>query len=216
MSYTVSHKLSCLPISLHCSILSFVLLFRSISDILQKPSLLVHRKSATMAATRAALMGALVAAVSLVLLQSSMGQEPMSAPASAPTLAPVPAPAPNCSTCLQNCNAHCQGIADSDYRKCEPILASVYAACFKGCSNGRCNGTYGVTSCEVSTCSASGCGCPCHVECCKACTIPAGQASYSCTSAAGRVMQFCMPDCTMRCTQCRTPANGSAPPPATS
>ncbi|KAF8659564.1 hypothetical protein HU200_058316 [Digitaria exilis] len=95
--------------------------------------------------TGAALKGALVAAVSLLLLQYSMGQEPMPAPAQAPapTLAPVPAPSapPNCSTCLQNCNTHCQGIATSDYQ-------NVYAACFQGCSKGRCNGTYGVTSCE--------------------------------------------------------------------
>ncbi|KAF8666443.1 hypothetical protein HU200_053553 [Digitaria exilis] len=166
-----------------------------------------------MAASGAAPKGALVAAVFLVLLQSSMGQEPMPAPAQAPAPVRAPSAPPNCSTCLQNCNTHCQGIATSDYQKCEPILASVYAACFQGCSKGRCNGTYGVTSCEVNTCAASGCGCPCHVECCKSCSTSAWQASYSCTSAAGRVMQFCMPDCTNRCAQCRPPA---PPPPAMS
>ncbi|TKW28282.1 hypothetical protein SEVIR_3G308700v4 [Setaria viridis] len=157
-----------------------------------------------MASTVGALKGALLVAVFVVLLHSSMGQQPMPAPA--PTM-PL-----NCSTCTQGCYQHCQAIADSDYSKCSNISQDVYAGCFKGCST-HCNGNsaYARGSCEIGSCTANCCGSPCERSCCEGCTISAGQAAYQCTAAAGRVMQYCMPSCTNGCSEyC---VSGSAPPP---
>ncbi|CAL4892476.1 unnamed protein product [Urochloa decumbens] len=147
-----------------------------------------------MASTAAALKGALVVAVCMVLLPSSMGQF-------------------NCSMCTPSCYENCQATANSAYSKCTNVGPDVYAACYKGCTT-KCKGINSdkaFASCETGSCSSDSClKKPCEHSCCQDCSAAAGQAAYQCTSAAGRVMQFCPPSCYSACAQYCT----SPPPPA--
>nr|TKW28285.1 hypothetical protein SEVIR_3G308400v2 [Setaria viridis] len=158
-----------------------------------------------MASTNASsLKGTLVVAICVMLLHSSMGQQP----------APSPAPMPptNCIPyCGSICDQMCKARYDAAVRQCDGYRPEViYKDCFERCST-QCNGNsaYARGSCNLGSCSASSCGCPCARSCCESCTASANYPYGMCMSGKDRVygncMNPCMTDCNNKC------VNGSLP-----
>ncbi|CAN6347541.1 unnamed protein product [Urochloa humidicola] len=87
-----------------------------------------------MASTAGAFKGALVIAVCVMLLHSSMGQQPD------PGQDPASAPVLSCGDiCDKNCNQKCNGKFEAEHGKCS-TEAEFYDNCFKGCTASQCKG----------------------------------------------------------------------------
>ncbi|CAL4892489.1 unnamed protein product [Urochloa decumbens] len=159
-----------------------------------------------MASNAVSLKGALAIAICLMLLHSSIGQQP--APAPAPTMSPSDC-VPYCGSII--CGPMCQARANAEAKKCDIYRPEVvYASCFEGCTR-NCNGNsaYARGSCNLDSCSASSCGCPCARSCCESCTSSAYYPYGRCMSSQEKVFGYCMPPCMTDCNnKC---VNGSAP-----
>ncbi|CAL5093925.1 unnamed protein product [Urochloa decumbens] len=157
-----------------------------------------------MASTSAAFKGALAIAACIMLLHSSMGQQPDSG--QNPTSAPVFACGDYCNS---NCTNKCEAKFEAEHGKCN-TTAELYDDCFKGCTS-QCKGNYHAhDSCTMDSCSASSCGNPCARSCCESCSTTAPDLFIRCMSSWGMVMISCMPPCMDECTNnCN---KGSAPP----
>ncbi|CAL4899658.1 unnamed protein product [Urochloa decumbens] len=157
-----------------------------------------------MASTSVAFKGALVVAACIMLLHSSMGQQPDSG--QNPTSAPVFSCGDSCNS---NCTPRCEAKFEAEHGKCN-TTAELYDDCFKGCTS-QCKGNYHARgSCTMDSCSASSCGNPCARSCCESCSTTAPDLFIRCMSSRGMVMISCMPPCMDECiNNCN---NGSAPP----
>lgn len=179
-----------------------------------------------MASTSAALNNrALVAAVCVVLLHSSMGQQPtpsshcsphtgqqptpapalapIPTPPQAPTPTPTPSPAPtpviDChNQCTSDCNYNCSSSADAGISKCEADAVAGFNGCYASCTSQRCPGK----SCEHSGCGFRNCTCdnPNASYCCQGCASAVSSAYFTCRSAyGGSYVYYCMLSCTSDC-----------------
>ncbi|TKW28281.1 hypothetical protein SEVIR_3G308745v4 [Setaria viridis] len=150
-----------------------------------------------MASTAACLRGALVVAMFAMLLHSSMGQQPP--------------PASSCSDqCTSNCTQRCQSL-NSDASNCNSALR-VYGGCYTECTRNCKGNCHTHSSCQMGSCSASSCGQSCARSCCESCTIAAQRVTYSCTTEAEGVKNYCMPSCMVDCVKYNCGDNESAPP----
>ncbi|KAJ1265207.1 hypothetical protein BS78_08G061700 [Paspalum vaginatum] len=157
------------------------------------------------------LKGAVVVAVCVVLLHSSMGQQP----APAPVAVPAPPPPRYCSNCSSICIQSCQATYEAQAQKCSGILGAS-GDCIKGCSRNSCNGnSYAAVrdSCSNSSCTPSSCGPPCVVDCCKSCNNYLGSAYGQCMFWAGRSMNYCPPACINNCYSNCVNVTAAAPSP---
>ncbi|CAL4907012.1 unnamed protein product [Urochloa decumbens] len=165
-----------------------------------------------MASTAAALIGAMVAAVCMVLLHSSMGQQPTSAPpchdntGQQPASTPVPAPAPavDCTSyCSSQCQSNCTANMGADLARCDTDYATDFNGCYGYCTNRTCRGK----SCDHSGCGIGNCSCKNDNArgCCKECSDILSSTYFQCRyfieRAVPRCMNSCMNDCNEKCTQ---------------
>ncbi|KAG2620498.1 hypothetical protein PVAP13_3NG095300 [Panicum virgatum] len=139
-----------------------------------------------MAPTATCLRGALVVAVFIVLLHSSMAQQP------------TPSATPDCSNqCTANCTQRCQSL-NSDPSNCNSMIR-IYGVQYAPWDHVpvRCR-----------------CGSSCASSCCESCTTAAQHVTYSCTTTAERVKQYCMPNCMNDCVTYNCASGSPAPPTA--
>ena len=157
--------------------------------------------------TSAALKGAMLVAIcAMLLLPSSMGQQPASAPAATP-MPPTDCP----GYCSSLCTPICKDSSEAAARRCDSIRPELaYNGCFEGCSrNCTGNSSYARGTCVIGSCSPSTCGCPCARSCCESCTGSATGPYYACMGTQPKIYQYCMTTCTVLCNnRC---VNGSFP-----
>lgn len=134
-----------------------------------------------MAYTAATHKVALVIAVCVVLLHTSMGQQPE--------------PVLDCgNSCNSNCTQRCNDKADAEYGKCNTML-EFYDNCSKNCTS-HCNGnSFARGSCTMGSCSPNNCGNPCARTCCESCSNTAPDLFSRCMSSRGMIMISCMSSC---------------------
>ncbi|KAF8666441.1 hypothetical protein HU200_053551 [Digitaria exilis] len=141
---------------------------------------------------------AFVVVVYVVLLHSSMGQQP----------APTSPPSDCTNQCTSMCTQGCQSV-NSDPSKCESAQ-SVYNGCFTQCTKDCKGSSCAHLSCEMGSCSDT-CHNPCALNCCDYCTTAAKHETYDCTRTARDVKMYCMPNCMDDCIKFNC-TSGSPPP----
>ena len=162
--------------------------------------------SSTVSLHKGPLLVSIICVVALLLLPSSMGQQPASAPAATP-MPPTDCP----GYCSSQCTLICKDSSDAAARRCDSIRPELaYDGCFEGCSrNCTGNSSYARGTCVIGSCSPSACGCPCARRCCESCTGSAYGPYSMCMAAQPKVYSYCMMGCTASCnSRC---VNGSAP-----
>ncbi|PAN20800.2 hypothetical protein PAHAL_3G411600 [Panicum hallii] len=204
--------MSCMPISTALYNFLSLLFFPSSSGLHISSFLarLLHLslKALTMASTPAALKAAFGVAMCVMLLHSSMGQQPVPAPAPAPSpMLPSDCPL----YCGSQCGPICKARADAEARRCVFFRPEVvYNSCFEGCSS-RCNGNSSAARgcCKINSCSASSCGNPCARSCCESCSSSAYYPFGKCMSSQEKVFGYCtspcMTDCNNKCVNGQVP-----------